>query len=291
MKNENSSVRNRLKSYIKYSRMTQDSFAESLGLSRSYVNAIRKGISNTTLDKILEKYPDLNRNWLLFGEGEMIKNNGNNIVNKHNVNGDNNYNSTIYNSSRDVVDAEKVIPYIDTSIARKRNFDVREAIKNEDNLLQKSLSDLFLPVDYCQKMNDDSMQEMVQQGDLLFVKFLPRDANLVDGSVYLIFTKSYGILLRQVKINGEEFILRALNHNYGDITIHRDDIIDFGNIVHLLRSTFYAPKNFATLDTIAKESSAQVQKLIDEVREQNTRLNSERDKNDKLVNALLTKIN
>ena len=99
MKNENSSVRNRLKSYIKYSRMTQDSFAESLGLSRSYVNAIRKGISNTTLEKILEKYPDLNLNWLLFGEGEMIKNNVNNIVNQHNVNGDNNYNSTIHNSS------------------------------------------------------------------------------------------------------------------------------------------------------------------------------------------------
>lgn len=291
MKNENSSVRNRLKCYIKYSRMTQDSFAESLGLSRSYVNAIRKGISSTTLDKILEKYPDLNRNWLLFGEGEMLKNNGNNIVNQHNVNGDNNYNSTIHNSSYDVVEAAEVIPYIDTSITRKRNFDVREAIKNEDNLQQKSLSDLFLPVDYYQKMNDDSMQEMVQQGDLLFVKFLPRDANLVDGSIYLIFTKSYGILLRQVKINGEEFILRALNHNYGDITIHRDDIIDFGNIVHLLRSTFYAPKNFATLDTIAKESSAQVHKLIDEVREQNVRLNSERDKNDKLVNALLTKIN
>lgn len=301
MENLNFSLRDRLKAYIKYSRMTQDAFAESLGLSRNYVNAIRKGIGNDVLNKILEMYPDLNREWLLYGEGEMLKNSST-IVNSGSMNGSMNANNVYGNitqsintnqtrsSNNDEPEIFDAIPYVDTSIVRKRNFDVREAIKNDDNLQQKAIGELFLPVDYYQKMNDDSMQSMIQQGDLIFVKFLPRDANLVDGSVYLIFTKSYGVLVRQVKSIGEDFTLHALNSNYGDIVVHRDDITDFGLIVHLLRSTFNMPPNFTTLDHIAKKSSDQVDKLIEEVQKQNERLNNERDKNDKLVNVLLSKI-
>lgn len=297
MKSENSDVRSRLKYFLKQSRITQDGFAKSLGLSRGYVNAIRDSIGSKTLERVLEKYPKLNRDWLLFGEGDMVNSPVNQAINNGTINGNmnTNYNSNTSpisssNSNEDIVDA---IPYVDTSIVRKRNFDVREAINNDaDFIQQRTVGELFSPIDYYQKMADDSMQSMIQQGDFIFVKFLPKDANLVDGSVYLIFTKSYGILVRQVKVvNGEDFILHALNSNYGDIVVHRDDIKDFGLIAHLLRSTFNMPQNFSTLDHIAKKSTEQVDKLIDEVQKQNERLDNERDKNDKLVNALLSKIN
>lgn len=47
-------------------------FTRSLGVSPTYVGAMRKGIPAPRLKKISELYPDLNRDWLLYGEGEMI---------------------------------------------------------------------------------------------------------------------------------------------------------------------------------------------------------------------------
>ena len=46
------------------------------GLSQGLLNQARRGESDLgvkTIDKILNKYQDLSRTWLLTGEGEMIK--------------------------------------------------------------------------------------------------------------------------------------------------------------------------------------------------------------------------
>lgn len=68
-----SEVKQRLIEYLAYLGIGQKAFAESVGLSAGFVNAIRVSIQPKTLEKIVEKYPDLNRSWLLTGEGEMLK--------------------------------------------------------------------------------------------------------------------------------------------------------------------------------------------------------------------------
>jgi chromosome segregation ATPase len=66
-------VRERLIEYLRYKKIGQKAFAQSLGLSWGYVNAIRKSIPPDTLEKITAKYTDLNKSWLLLGEGKMLK--------------------------------------------------------------------------------------------------------------------------------------------------------------------------------------------------------------------------
>ena len=65
-------MKKRLIEFLKYLGIGQDKFAKNVGLSRGYVNNIKENITMKTVDKILKAYPELNKNWLLTGEGEML---------------------------------------------------------------------------------------------------------------------------------------------------------------------------------------------------------------------------
>lgn len=66
-------VRDRLKAYLKHKKISQGAFAESIGASAGYVNAISKGIGSDKIPIIRATYPDLNIDWLLTNEGSMLK--------------------------------------------------------------------------------------------------------------------------------------------------------------------------------------------------------------------------
>lgn len=66
-------VKERLEKYISAKNISVRSFSLSIGMSGNYVSSMRKSIHPRVLTKISELYPDLNTNWLLTGEGEMLK--------------------------------------------------------------------------------------------------------------------------------------------------------------------------------------------------------------------------
>ena len=68
-----STVKERLKEFIKFKGITMKSFEERCGLSTGYVTSMRKGFGERKLNNVLKAFPELNRDWLLFGEGEMLK--------------------------------------------------------------------------------------------------------------------------------------------------------------------------------------------------------------------------
>ena len=49
------------------------SFETKCGLSSGYVTSMRKGFGSDKLNNVLTAFPELNRDWLLYGEGEMLK--------------------------------------------------------------------------------------------------------------------------------------------------------------------------------------------------------------------------
>ena len=68
-------MKDRLIAFLKYLGIGQNKFAKNVGLSRGYVNNIKDNITIRTVDKILKAYPELNKSWLLTGEGEMLNEN------------------------------------------------------------------------------------------------------------------------------------------------------------------------------------------------------------------------
>lgn len=95
-------VKERLKKFIKSQGLTISSFEKSINVSNGYVNSISKGIGGEILLTILEKSPNLNMNWLLTGEGEMLKEVDKGTSLSQTISGDNNTmsgNETYINSN------------------------------------------------------------------------------------------------------------------------------------------------------------------------------------------------
>lgn len=66
----------RLDKYIEYKGINDNQITVNCGLSQGLLAKARKGKSDLgkkTIEKILTYYQDLNRSWLLIGEGEMLK--------------------------------------------------------------------------------------------------------------------------------------------------------------------------------------------------------------------------
>lgn len=65
-------VKERLIKYLKYKNISNSEFGRIIGVSNAYVTSIRKSIQPEKIQSISLNFPDLNINWLLTGEGEML---------------------------------------------------------------------------------------------------------------------------------------------------------------------------------------------------------------------------
>ncbi len=86
-------VKSRIKEFIKFKEISVSKFEEICGLSNGYINAMRHGFGVEKLNNVLKQFPELSREWLLYGEGTMLKS-GNfsqnqEKVTQNNENGDN----------------------------------------------------------------------------------------------------------------------------------------------------------------------------------------------------------
>lgn len=68
-----STVKQRLVSFITYKNLTQRGFSTSIGVSEGYVGAMKNSMQPEVLNNISIQYPELNLEWLLVGRGEMIR--------------------------------------------------------------------------------------------------------------------------------------------------------------------------------------------------------------------------
>lgn len=68
------SIKERTIEFVKFKGITMKSFETKCGLSSGYVTSMRKGFGSDKLNNILTAFPELNRDWLLYGEGDMLKN-------------------------------------------------------------------------------------------------------------------------------------------------------------------------------------------------------------------------
>jgi len=78
-------AKDRLLEFLVYLGIGQNAFEKNVGISNGYISHNKGSIGSEIVSKISKIYSELNTDWLLSGNGEMIKS----TVNQNNVNGDN----------------------------------------------------------------------------------------------------------------------------------------------------------------------------------------------------------
>ena len=70
-------IKDRILGIIEANGMTQYRFETLCGLSSGYIKSIGEDVGSTKLAKILSKFPNISPDWLLLGEGEMLRKDAN----------------------------------------------------------------------------------------------------------------------------------------------------------------------------------------------------------------------
>lgn len=68
-------VKERLIEFIHFKEMSIRHFCKKIGVSETYVNSMRSSIKPDKLMRIVHAFPDINTEWLLTGDGNMLKEN------------------------------------------------------------------------------------------------------------------------------------------------------------------------------------------------------------------------
>ena len=66
-------IKDRILMIIEANGMTQYRFETLCGLSSGYIKSIGEDVGSTKLAKILSKFPNISPDWLILGEGEMLR--------------------------------------------------------------------------------------------------------------------------------------------------------------------------------------------------------------------------
>ena len=69
----NNTVKGRLIEYLRVKRISKSEFGRVLGVSNAYVSSIRNSITPEKIQGITQNFPDLDIQWLMTGEGQMLK--------------------------------------------------------------------------------------------------------------------------------------------------------------------------------------------------------------------------
>ena len=217
-------VKDRLKLFCKESGMPISVFEKSINVSNGYINSISKGLGIDILNTIIEKYSNLNIEWVLSGKGNMLKTS--------------HEDSKL--SSLEVVKSHKP-KYIekkeDVQDIPLFNFKASAGIKE---ILGPSSNDFLIDTiripdmpkcDGAIKIMGDSMMPKLKPGDIIMYKEMPLNLqDLFYGEMYLISYEidgDYYVVVKYIRKSekGEPFITLASENPE-----HASKDIEFGRI-------------------------------------------------------------
>lgn len=286
-------VKERLIIYLKYKRIGQNKFEAMAGISNGYISNLKSTPGIDKLTKILVAAPDLNKTWLLAGDGEMLNKTENAVISKTET-------TTDYEDA-EIVDSFPILP---EEVAVESNTNIEEYIEeNSSELEQVNPSHKLAPANAAERILRTSMLPTFQPEDIVFVRFLPDRMKLCDGDIYYLNCKNRPTMIRHIKFEPDNRLrLVAQNPQYGDVIISREDIINVGTIVGLLRMTF--GDQYSEIEAIRRQKEEQIEKrdeqidnmldmqreLISEIREQGKRSARDRERMDELIDKLLLKL-
>lgn len=212
---EEKTVKQRLLDYLKHKRITQKEFTEALGVSPTYIGAMRKGMPPVKMKRISELYPDLNRDWLLYGDGEMLLNPGDE------------------STGRLKSEYETLLLPVDACAGGLQMW--------SQGVAERDCRKVVSPVsgaDFAIPIKGDSMEPRFHEGSILFIKKINEKAFIPWGSPMVIDTEN-GVLVKNIYPDDKSspddedgyVIAKSLNPQYPPIRIPTSSIYGIYRVI------------------------------------------------------------
>ena len=245
-----STVKQRLVQFIKMMHLTQKAFEERCGMGNGYVNSIRKGIGPEKMQDIIRAFPELNREWLLFGEGNPLKATPT-ISGDITVNGNGNSHIGHGNTSTNCencncetsAEAQELqgAPVIPTALCREGGCDILEYIEENPEEVEISpirAKGVTIDLWWRIRATDNSNAPTYLPGDNIALASYPKgEERPRPGRFYVVDTYSNGFELGILfPTDSGDFRMQKKNREeFPDFTIERDDIIRIYRVIMMVR--------------------------------------------------------
>lgn len=195
------SVKERLIEFLKVQGVSSGEFSKKMGLSPAYIASMRKSMPEEKVEKLTQIFPQLNRDWLLYGEGEMYK-------------------------EEDMI-CEKIslqkVPLI-PSQAHAGSFPMyAEGVALKDCIM---IDSPYRGAQCAIRVRGDSMEPEIHSGTVLFLEKINDKAFIPWGSPLVLDTEN-GSLVKMLypSQKGEDYLeARSYNVNYPPFQVPKESI-------------------------------------------------------------------
>lgn len=216
---DNTTVKERLIKFLKFKGLNKKRFEEKVGLSNGYIGSIRVGIGSRVLLKIENVFPELNTNWLLTGEGNMLKADA--------AKSNTRLIGEAYSASQRDADVS-LVDFIPVSAHASfiedypcsAEFDQLPVIlKSEEKADIESLK-IF-------EVEGDSMIPTIQPGAMVLTKLIPECRWHYAEGVVVAAYDDFVVLKRVIRnelLTSNRIILGSDNERYGEMTVAAADL-------------------------------------------------------------------
>lgn len=242
-------VRERILRFVEYKGLSKARFERECGLSNGYLKNIRKSISVDKLEGILRAYPELNRDWLLAGVGEMLLPSPTTIINGVNVvNGNNsghisqvNAPSAMPNSHEEAqavcletgaVEGEAVefLPVVPAKLAQSADEDTWKYIQ-QNPVPRQPVVMQFPDYHTTLQVRSDAMAPRLRSGDHVALRHMGKNPKVMNGEVYCFDTRDGGLVIREGTNIPGGYRLHARSERYADDVLMYEEVLNVYEVV------------------------------------------------------------
>lgn len=199
----------RFDKYMKYKGLNDNKVTNSLGLSIGTLGKSRKenrDLSDRNIENILKFYTDLNRTWLLTGEGDMLDTSCNSIEDSQ------------FSSSSDL----HLIPLLPVSAQGGSLNDFVVSIK------ESSCEKIISPIkgaDYAMSVSGESMAPEYPSGSQILIKRIDEKAFIDWGRVYVLDTCNGTVIKRLFPSDTADKVLcKSINPEFPPFEVSLSDV-------------------------------------------------------------------
>lgn len=313
-------VKERLEDFLKFKKITKTEFGKRIGVSAAYVTGIRRSLSQEKISSIAREWPDLNIEWLLTGEGAMLKNQSGHTVVTGDVSGNGNQfvagNNNVLRDAEaryvpdpkredvEVIEGEEVelaevIPVIPTDLAKAPGVDVQSLVMSGSKKVKRlsfaEFLDKFGEFDAVCPTYRDSMIPTYVPGDFLFIKYkdVTNDSYINQGR-YLLDTREHGSILGIVEDTEDGWLTLSFKNarKYKPMRIKKEDVMSIADIVLMVRmgDMGFDVMNVEQMQQQLEAKDEQFRLLMEQYNKTGDRVNRVIDQNQYLIDALIGKL-